>query len=131
MARTPRWHRRHLNLPDGPRRPDLTEADVEGLDALFQGLSDDDARGFASGDIFVRMITPGQAPIAQELGGDWTWNSTTKTCDTSVQMIISATPTILGTCTQVGYVADNPGYDANATTAPPLNKIIASKGPAC
>ena len=70
----------------------VTEADVEGLDALFQGLSDDDARGFASGDIFVRMITPGQAPIAQELGGDWTWNSTTKTCDTSVQMIISAAP---------------------------------------
>jgi hypothetical protein len=26
----------------------VTEADVEGLDALFQGLSDDDARGFAS-----------------------------------------------------------------------------------
>ncbi len=90
-----------------------------------------EARGFASGDILVRMAAPGQAPITQELGGEWTWNSTTKTCDTSVQWMIFTAPTTPGNCTQVGYVADNPGYNQNATPAPPLNKIIASKGPAC
>ena len=33
-----------LGLPDGPALTvrTVTEADVEGLDALFQGLSDDD-----------------------------------------------------------------------------------------
>ena len=88
-----------------------------------------EARGFASGDLLVRMITPGQPAITQELGGEWIWNSTTKTCDTSVQMMIFTAPTTPGDCTQVGYVADNPGYNQNATPAPPLDEITASKRP--
>ena len=84
-----------------------------------------------SGDIFVRMITPGGPPVAQQLGGEWRWDYTTSTCDTSVQLMIATAPTGPGDCTQVGYVLDNPGYNVNATPAPPLEKVAASAGPAC
>lgn len=90
-----------------------------------------DARPNASGDIFVRMITPGQAPVAQQLGGEWRWDYTTSTCDTSVQMMIATAPTGPGSCTQVGYASSNPGYNPDATPAPPLKKVVASAGPAC
>ena len=88
-------------------------------------------RGFASGDIYVRMIEQGQAPVAQELGGEWVWNATLNKCLTSVQMMIATAPQVTGACTQVGYVADNPGYDVNAASAPPLRNMVAQAGPAC
>ena len=90
-----------------------------------------EARPLASGDIYVRMITPGEAPIAQELGGEWGWDYTTDKCLTSVQFIIATAPQTSGNCTQVGYVADNPGYDPNATPAAPLAELAAESGPAC
>jgi hypothetical protein len=90
-----------------------------------------DARGFASGDIYVRWEDPGVPWTAQELGGEWGWNSMTHTCQTSVQEMISASPPGAGNCTQVGYVADNPGYDVNATPARPLENVVAETGPAC
>jgi hypothetical protein len=77
------------------------------------------------------MIQPGQAPVAQELGGEWVWNVSLDKCLTSVQMIIATAPTVAGDCTQVGYAADNPGYDVNAASAPPLKHVAAQKGPAC
>jgi hypothetical protein len=89
------------------------------------------ARATTSGRIYVRMILPGQTPIAQELGGERVWNRTLRKCLTSVQMIIAAAPKIAGSCTQVGYVADNPGYDANAAVAAPLKRVVAQSGPAC
>jgi hypothetical protein len=49
-------------------------------------------RPASSGDIYVRMIQPGQAPVAQELGGEWVWNASLNRCLTSVQMIIAAAP---------------------------------------
>lgn len=61
---------------------------------------------WASGDIFVRMITSGQAPVAQELGGEWTCDRASNKCVTSVESIISAVPRERGNCAQVGYVAD-------------------------
>lgn len=90
-----------------------------------------DARGFASGDIYVRWDDPGVPWTAQELGGEWGWNSMTHTCQTSVQEMISASPPGAGNYTQVGYVADNPGYDVNATPARPLENVVAETGPAC
>lgn len=90
-----------------------------------------DKRGLASGDIYVRMITPGLPAQAQELGGEWDWNATLHKCETSVQMMISTAPMTAGNCTQVGYVADNPGYDPNATPAAPLANVVAQAGPAC
>jgi hypothetical protein len=85
----------------------------------------------ASGDIYVRMITPGLLPQAQELGGEWGWNHILSKCETSVQMMISTAPMTAGNCTQVGYVADNPGYYPNATPAAPLKNVVTQAGPAC
>ena len=89
------------------------------------------ARPMASGDIYVRMITPGESPVAQELGGEWVWNSVSHKCLTSVQMMIATAPQVPGNCTQVGYAADNPGYDPNATPATPLKEVADETGPAC
>jgi hypothetical protein len=85
----------------------------------------------ASGDIYVRMVAPGVSPQAQQLGGGWVWNHTSNKCLTSVQMVMATAPLSAGNCTQVGYVADNPGYDPNATVAAPLMHVVAQKGPAC
>jgi hypothetical protein len=88
-------------------------------------------RAFASGDIYVRMLSPGTQWTAQQLGGEWGWNATLGKCLTSVQMMIATAPTVAGSCTQVGYVADNPGYDPNAAVAAPLMRVVAQAGPAC
>jgi hypothetical protein len=85
----------------------------------------------ASGDIYVRMVQPGQAPVAQELGGSWVWNVSLNKCLTSVRMIIATAPRTAVNCTQVGYVAGNPGYDPNANVAAPLKHVVAQAGPAC
>jgi hypothetical protein len=85
----------------------------------------------ASGDIYVRMVTPGVSPQAQQLGGGWVWNHTSNKCLTSVQMVMATAPLSSGSCTQVGYVADNPGYDPNATVAAPLMHVVVQKGSAC
>jgi hypothetical protein len=88
-------------------------------------------RGFSSGDVYLRMTQPGEAPVAQQLGGEWEWDYITDKCLTAVQWDIATAPRSAGNCTQVGYVADNPGYDVNATVAPPLMHVVAQAGPAC
>lgn len=90
-----------------------------------------DNRPLASGDIYVRMIVPGTQPQAQELGGEWGWNNELNECETSVQRTISTAPMTAGSCTQVGYAADNPDYDPDAVPAPPLTNVAAQAGPAC
>jgi hypothetical protein len=85
----------------------------------------------ASGDIYVRTITPGVSPQAQQLGGGWAWDHASNKCLTSAQMVMATAPVSSGNCTQVGYVADNPGYDPNTTVAAPLMHVAAQKGPAC
>jgi hypothetical protein len=90
-----------------------------------------EARKNASGDIYLRMKSPGTATVAQELGGEWVWDNSTSKCLTSVQMMIATAPEVPGSCTWVGYVADNPGYDVNATPAAPLRNVVASAGPSC
>lgn len=89
------------------------------------------ARKPSSGDIIVRMITPGQQPVAQRLGGEWLWNNTTKTCQSSLEFMISTAPPGTGFCTQVALASSNPGYKVDATPAPPLKKVLGSKGGAC
>jgi hypothetical protein len=77
------------------------------------------------------MKSPGVAPVAQRLGGNWIWDKTTSKCLTSVQMMIASAPQIAGNCTQVGYVVDNPGYNPDATPARRLKHVAAQSGPAC
>jgi len=88
-------------------------------------------RPWASGDIYVRMLSPGVNWETRELGGAWSWDSSTGQCLTSVQWVLATAPLAGGSCTQVGYVADNPGYDANATVAAPLRNLAAEAGPGC
>lgn len=85
----------------------------------------------ASGDIYVRTAAPGTAATAQQLGGGWTWDYTAGQCLSSVALTIETAATGPGDCTTVGFVSDNPGYDANATPARRLESITAQAGPGC
>jgi hypothetical protein len=59
------------------------------------------------------------------------WNSTLGKCLTPVQMTIATAPGVAFSCIQLGYVADNPGYDPNANVAAPVKQVTAQAGPAC
>jgi hypothetical protein len=77
------------------------------------------------------MVTPGISPQAKQLGGGWAWDHASNKCLTSVQMAMATASLSAGNCTQVGYVADNPGYHPNTTVAAPLTRVAAQEGPAC
>ena len=85
----------------------------------------------SSGDILVRMTTNGQPAATQQMGGAWSWNTKTSTCETAVDAVIATAPANAGNCTQVAYAASNPGYKLTVSPAPALKKVLASKGPAC
>jgi hypothetical protein len=85
----------------------------------------------ASGNIYVRTVMPGISPQAQQIGGEWRWDNAAKQCLTPVRLIIATAPQNAGNCTQIAYVADNPGYRSHATSAPPLIHVVAHTGPAC
>lgn len=89
------------------------------------------ARPHASGDVYVVSVESGLQTSAEEIGGGWSWDYITKTCLTSVQDTLATAPTGAGYCTQVGYVADNPGYDVNATPAKRLKVLAGEVGAAC
>jgi hypothetical protein len=93
--------------------------------------SECERRPDASGDILVRITTNGQPAATQQLGGAWIWNTRTHACDTPVQAVISTASGNAGNCTQVAYVASNPGYQLRVSPAPPLKKVVAARGPAC
>lgn len=99
--------------------------------AMAKAVDACDDRPAASGDIYLRIIAPGTSPQAQQLGGEWRWDSSTNKCLTSVQLMMATAPRSSGNCTQVGYVADNPGYDPNTAVAAPLTHVVAQVGPAC
>ena len=90
-----------------------------------------EARPDRSGDLLVRVITNGQPAVTQQFGGAWAWDRAAGTCDTAVQMIISAAPATARSCSQVARAADNRGYQLSAIPAPALKQVIASKGRAC
>jgi hypothetical protein len=90
-----------------------------------------EARPDTSGDILVRTTTNGQPAATQQLGGAWTWDTRTSTCTTAADAIISTASTNAGNCTEVAYASSNPGYQLTVSPAPPLRKVVASKGPAC
>ena len=85
----------------------------------------------SSGDILVRMTTNGQPAATQQLGGAWSWDTKTSTCETAVDAVIATAPANAGNCTQVAYAASNPGYKLTVSPAPALKKVLTSKGPAC
>ena len=85
----------------------------------------------SSGDILVRMTTNGQPAATQQLGGAWSWDTKTSTCETAVDAVIATASASAGNCTQVAYAASNQGYKLTVSPAPALKKVLASKGPAC
>jgi hypothetical protein len=77
-------------------------------------------------DLFVRYIVPGLQPEAQQLG-----EADLANCTTTLSMLEQTSPNEAGYCTQVGYVDQNPGYNADATPAAPLKKTIEEIGLGC
>jgi len=47
------------------------------------------------------------------------------------QLMMATAPHNDGSCTQAGLVSENPGYDINASVAPPLKTIDMETGPSC
>ena len=90
-----------------------------------------EARPDTSGDILVRTTTNGQPAATQQLGGASAWNARTGSCTTAVDAVISAALAHTGDCTEVAYASSNRGYKLTVSPAPPLKKVVASKGPAC
>lgn len=90
-----------------------------------------EARPDSTGDILVRTTTNGQPAATQQLGGGWTWDKKTSTCDTAVSTVIATASSGTGNCTEVAYSSSNPGYQLTVSPAPPLKKVVASSGPAC
>jgi hypothetical protein len=90
-----------------------------------------EARPDTSGDILVRTTTNGQPAATQQLGGAWAWDAKTSTCNTAVDAVIATASATAGNCTEVAYASSNPGYKLTVSPAPPLKKVVASRGPAC
>lgn len=85
----------------------------------------------AGGELYVRVTEPGIAAQAQQVGGAWQWDYTTGACLDAVDWITTTAGTASGECTTVGYVADNPGYNPDATDPAPIRHLAGEAGPGC
>lgn len=74
----------------------------------------------------IRDTTPGLPASAQEIG-----NVDLGNCTLALSDFAAEAGQAQGECEQIALAADNPGYNANATPAKPLRKVIASAGPGC
>jgi hypothetical protein len=77
-------------------------------------------------DLIVRYVAPGTPDSAQVLGG-----ADLATCTSTLDELQSDSPAGAGYCTQAAWAADNPGYNADLTPAPPLKHIVLAVGSAC
>ena len=82
-------------------------------------------------DILVREKDPTLPYTAQQLGGNFTYNYRTNTCQDGITFVLSGVSDQPGYCVQVAEASDNPGYNPDASPAPRLKKVVASKGSAC
>lgn len=80
------------------------------------------------GDLILRFSDPGVPPTAQLLGGGWAFNHATNTCQNGPDFLLAGVATGDGHCGQVATAASNPGYNADASPAPPLMAVLVSKG---
>jgi len=81
----------------------------------------------AGPEVYVRTVLPGASTVAQELGGEYHWVQ--GHCLDVTDFTAATAGTASGECTTIGYVSQNPGYNANA--APPLKDIASEAGPGC
>ena len=84
-----------------------------------------------SGDLYVRTVEPGLQAQAQEIGGGWSWDSTSGKCLDSLDFTLATAGRADGECTTVGYKSGNPGYNPDAAPAAKLKTIAGEAGPGC
>ncbi|MDB4872549.1 MAG: hypothetical protein JWL97_3553 [Gemmatimonadales bacterium] len=77
-------------------------------------------------DLIVRMVVPHLPPAAEVLG-DVDYGN----CRSTLETLPNASPHDPGYCTQIAWASDNRGYNADATPAARLKKVILAIGPAC
>ncbi len=77
-------------------------------------------------DYLVRTTEPGLAASAQEIG-----NVDFSDCTPTLQDFAQTAGQAQGECTTIARASRNPGYDVNATPAPPLRRMIMRAGPGC
>lgn len=77
-------------------------------------------------DLIVRSVSPGVPTSAQVLG-----DVDLLHCRSSVDLLRDTAPTGDGYCTEAAWASDNPGYNADATPARHLKKLVLAVGPAC
>ncbi len=73
-----------------------------------------------------RSTEPGLQPQAMEIG-----NVDFGACRSSLDTFRQEAGQGGGECTTIALASDNPGYDVNASPAPPLHNVIMSAGPGC
>jgi hypothetical protein len=77
----------------------------------------------------TRTVWPPLQPQADEIGNtDYTDHAA---CADSLSTFASEAGQADGECTTIALASDNPGYNVNATPAPPLKDVIESAGPGC
>lgn len=77
-------------------------------------------------DYIVRTVEPGSAPQAQEIG-----NVDLANCASALSDFAATAGQAAGECTTIALASQNPGYNADASPAPPLRHVIQAAGPGC
>jgi len=77
-------------------------------------------------DYIVRYVDQGQPASAATIG-----NVNYSTCSSTLSTFQQEYGNTPGECVQIAKASDNPGYDVNATPAPPLTDVIQQVGPTC
>jgi hypothetical protein len=77
-------------------------------------------------DYIERDNDPGASVLADEIG-----DVDLENCTPALQDFTAEAGQAPGECTSIAKASDNPGYNVNATPAPPLKDVIESAGPGC
>jgi len=102
-----------------------TATPTDGTDAAAAACF---ARPASQGDIIVREKDPTLRYAALRLGGGFAYNNRSNQCQSAVKFNLDTLSDQPGFCAQIALDSDNPGYNIDARPAPPLKKVIASKG---
>jgi hypothetical protein len=77
-------------------------------------------------DYIVRDAEPGLPALAQVIG-----NVDLANCTPTLQDFAQTAGQAQGECTSIALASANPGYNVNASPAPPLRKVLMRAGPGC
>lgn len=81
------------------------------------------------GEIYVwNSYGNDQSPDAIRLGAGYVWDFGDRICITSTQFALDSNPGLPGYCTEVGKVANNPGYRVNERPAARIPNILGQAG---